>query len=87
MAFAATMATQPAFSIGPKKIQYFTYSVASGDTSGTITCTGLSNVELVVLDGACGVGTAAPTFSSNVATLAFANPLATRYGSGFAVGT
>lgn len=83
MAFAATALTaEPrSFSTGPWKEQLFTYSVASGDTSGTITATGLTTVIHVMIDGVAGIATAAPTFSGNVITLAFADPVATRYGS------
>lgn len=88
MAFAATASTKEprAFSVGPLKVQYFTYSVASGDTTGTITATGLKEVFHVIVDGVCGVATAAPTFSGNVATLAYVNPAATRYGTIICIG-
>ncbi len=88
MAFAATMsAAEPrAFSIGPWKMQFFTYAVASGDTSGTITADRLNLAIHVVLDGPCGVATTAPAFSGNVVTLAFVDPAATRYGTGFVLG-
>ena len=88
MTFAATASTSEprSFSIGPLKVQLFTYSVASGDTSGTITATALSTAKHVIIDGPCGVGTAAPTFSGNVVTLAFVNPAATRYGTAMVFG-
>jgi hypothetical protein len=73
-------------SIGPLKVQFMTYSVASGDTSGTITASGLKEVFHVIVDGAAGVATAAPTVSGNVATLAFVNPAATRYGTIICIG-
>jgi hypothetical protein len=83
MAFAATaLSAEPrSFSIGPLKLQLMTYSVASGDTTGTITAPALKEIVAVIIDGVCGVATAAPTFSGNVATLAFVNPAATRYGT------
>lgn len=73
-------------SIGPLKVQFLTYSVASADTSGTVTCAGLNEVMHIIVDGAAGVHTAAPTFSGNVATLAFVDPAATRYGTIIAIG-
>jgi hypothetical protein len=89
MAFSATMATsagiERAFSLGPIKIQFFTYSAASADTSGTITVTGMSNVKHVQLDGSL-VNSALPTYSGNVVTLAFVDPAATVHGTGFAIG-
>jgi hypothetical protein len=83
MAFVATpLAAEPrSYSIGPWKEQLFTYAVASGDTTGSITATALSEVVQVIIDGPCGVASTAPTFSGNVVTLAFVNPAATRYGS------
>jgi hypothetical protein len=83
MAFAAASLTaEPrSFSIGPWKEQIMTYSVASGDTSGTVTADSLTEIVAIIVDGVCGVATAAPTFAGNVATLAFVNPAATRYGT------
>lgn len=88
MAFAATnvKAEPRAISVGPWKIQAMNYSVASGDTSGTATFDSLSSIDFVIVEGVCGVGTAAPTFSGNVVTLAFVNPAATRYGQILAFG-
>jgi hypothetical protein len=82
MAFAATALTSEprSFSLGPIKVQIFTYSAASADTSGTVTATNLKNVTAVILDGTL-VQTAAATFSGNVATLTFADPAATVYGT------
>lgn len=82
MAFAAVDSTKEprSFSIGPIKIQILTYSVASGDTSGTITADKLQYAEHVIIDGGLAL-TAAPTFSGNVATLAFTDPAATNYGT------
>ncbi len=87
MAFAATMSTTIpfSFSIGPRKKQWFTWTCASGDTSGTITATSLTRIDHIILDGGLGY-TAAPTYSSNVATIAFTDPAASRFGSGIAVG-
>lgn len=82
MAFAATASTKEsrAFSIGPLKVQLFTYTAASGDTSGTITATRMHDVKHVMIDGKIA-HTAAPTFSGNVVTLAFADPLANAFGT------
>lgn len=87
MALTATMlAAEPrSFSDGPLKKQFFTYTAISGDTSGTITLDRLSLVLAIFMDGGL-VNTAAPTFATNVATVAFADPLANAFGSGYAVG-
>lgn len=78
---AANSAAEPrSFSIGPLKVQILTYSVASGDTSGTVTADALASISHIMLDGGL-VLSAAPTFAANVATLAFVNPAATRYGT------
>lgn len=79
MAFAAANATESrSFSVGPLKIQIMTFSAASADTSGTATFSALQSVEYVIVAGV--TQTAAPTFSGNVATLAFVDPAATVYG-------
>lgn len=86
MAFVATVvAAEPrSHSVGPWKVQYFNFSLASGDTSGTITADRLVSAQHVVVHG---VGlTAAPTFSGNVVTLAFADPAATRFGMAIVYG-
>ena len=87
MAFAATSSTSEprSFSIGPMKIQILTWSAASGDTSGTITADKLTTVDHVLIDGHMH-HTAAPTFSGNVVTLAFADPVATVYGTAIVIG-
>lgn len=88
MAFAASASTKEArsFSVGPVKIQIMTYSVASGDTTGTITASALKEIYHVIVDGPCGVATTAPSVSGNVATLAYVNPAATRYGTIICIG-
>jgi hypothetical protein len=68
-----------AFSTGPLKVQLLTLTAASGDTSGTITCPGLSTITHVMISGL--TLTAAPTSSGNVITLAFADPLASIVGA------
>lgn len=87
MAFAASNSTKEprSFSIGPLKVQIMTFSAASGDTSGTVTADALKEVFHVVVDGAIN-HSAAPTFSGNVATLAFADPVATIYGTIICIG-
>lgn len=87
MAFAASNLTaEPrAMSVGPYKIQLVTWSVASGDTSGTITCDSLYRVDQVYLSGGLTL-TAAPTYATNVVTLAFVDPAATRYGTALIFG-
>ncbi len=87
MAFAATASTKEprAFSIGPLKIQIFTCTAASGDTSGTITASSLKEAFHVILDGGLNL-TAAPTFSTNVVTLAFTDPAADAFGTAIVIG-
>ncbi len=87
MAFAATASTKESrsFSLGPVKSQIFTWTTISGDTSGTSTATALKEAFHVVMDGGLAF-TAAPTFSSNVVTLAFTNPAASRYGTAIVFG-
>lgn len=82
MAFAATASTSEprSFSIGPIKMQLFTYTAISGDTSGTITASRLSSATHVFVDGGLNF-TAAPTFSGNVITLAFTDPAANAFGN------
>lgn len=87
MAFAATNSTSEprAMSIGPLKVQFMTWSAASADVSGTITADKLTRVLHVIIDGKMQ-HTAAPTFSGNVVTLAFADPAATVYGTLMVIG-
>jgi hypothetical protein len=87
MAFAASnsSAEPRSFAYGNRKIQIMTYSAASGDTSGTITADSLAYIDAVFCDGKL-LHTAAPTYSGNVATLAFANPAATVYGTILVIG-
>ncbi len=82
MAFAAVALTaEPrSYSTGPWKEQLFIYTAASGDVAGTITATALSEVIHVIVDGGLTY-TAAPTFSGNAITLAFADPVGNRFGS------
>lgn len=87
MAFAAVASTKEprSFSIGPLKIQILTWSAASGDTSGTITASALKEAMHVIVDGKLA-HTAAPTYATNVVTLAFADPAATVYGTAIVIG-
>lgn len=80
MALSAAVPTNLpiSFSNGPWKQQVMNFSVANGDTSGTITVPNLSSIVFAQVSGL--VLTAAPTFSSNVVTLAFVDPAATRHG-------
>lgn len=75
MAFAATASSSEprSFSLGPVKMQVLTYTALSGDTSGTVTAAALKEIFHVVVDGGMR-HSAAPTFSGNVATLAFVDP-------------
>lgn len=72
MAFSATMSTSEprAYSIGPEKVQRFTWTCLASDTSGTITLDRLSSVRQVTLNGGISL-TAATTYATNVATLTF----------------
>lgn len=72
------------FSLGPVKCQLINFSVANGDTSGTITADALSSIDQIIVTGI--VQTAAPTTSGNVATLAFVDPAATHYGQAIVIG-
>ncbi len=72
------------WSNGPVRQQVVSFSVANGDTSGTITADGLTQVYFAVVTGV--THTAAPTYSGNVVTLAFADPTATRYGQAIVYG-
>ena len=87
MAFVASnSSSEPrSFSLGPLKLQILTFSAVSGDTSGTVTADRLSSISHLFIDGGLGL-TAVPTFSGNVATLAFADPLANRAGTIFVLG-
>ncbi len=81
MAFAAvdnTSEPRP-FSQGPVNMQLMTWSAISGDTSGTITADRLHTVSHIIIDGGL-VMNAAITYSGNVATLAFNDPVASVFG-------
>lgn len=88
MAFAAVASTKEprSFSIGPLKIQIFTWTAVSGDTSGTITATSLQEAYHVIIDGLGKGMSAAPTFATNVVTLAFADPVASVFGTAIVIG-
>lgn len=81
MAFTATDVTSEprSMSVGPLKVQMLKWSAISGDTTGTITCDKLYSVQHVIIDGGL-VMTAAPTFATNVVTLAFTDPVASIFG-------
>ena len=87
MAFSATLSTSEPRKVslgGPLKAELFTYSAASGDTSGTITSKNLHTIYHVLMDGV--VQSAAATFAANVATVTFVDPAATVYGSIILIG-
>lgn len=88
MAFAATLLSSESrsFSIGPLKVQLYTWTAASGDTSGTITASGLSSVKFILIDGFGKGMSAVPTYATNVVTLAFADPAATVAGTAMVFG-
>lgn len=87
MAFAATASTSEprGFSVGPQKMQVMTWTAISGDTSGTVTADKLSSVSHILIDGGL-VLNAAPTYATNVITLAFNDPAASVFGTLIAVG-
>lgn len=87
MAFAATNSTtEPrAWAEGPLKYQLLTWTCISGDTSGTITADKLTTVLHVLMDGGL-ILSAAPTYATNVVTLAFNDPVATVYGTALVIG-
>lgn len=66
-----SLAEPRAFSIGPLKMQIMNYRALSGSTSGTVTADQLSSMSHILLLGGRIRHTALPTFSGNVATLAF----------------
>jgi len=76
MAITATNSTNypAAFSLGDGiKCQVMTYRALTGSTSGTVTADGLKDIVAIFTDGQIK-NSAAPTFSGNVATLAFVVP-------------
>lgn len=81
MAFAATRksiaGSAISHSIGPICCEYYDFTVASADTSGTISSSlhGITHVELMGL-----TQTALPSVSGSTITLAFVDPAATVKG-------
>lgn len=65
------------FSIGPTKIQLVDYVINSGETSGTITADHMSRMDHILMGASLPKMTAAPTFATNVATLAVTVPTET----------
>ncbi len=86
MALVATASTADprAQSIGPRKMQILTLVAQSADVSGTVTASNLYLAEQIIVDGL--KLTAAPTFSGNVVTLAFADPAAAIYATCIVMG-
>lgn len=79
MAITATNSTTLAapFSLGDGlKAQLMTYRALTGSTSGTVTADGLKTIAMILTDGLIK-NSAAPTYSGNVATLAFVVPAET----------
>ena len=82
---SAVVSAEPrSFSIGPWKLMIFNFSAASGATGGTITASGLTSLIFAHVSGV--TQTAAPTFSGNVATIAFTDPAATVHGQAIVIG-
>lgn len=87
MSFAAVASTSEPRKVsfgGPLKAEFYTYSAASADTSGTITSKNMHAIYQVLMDGL--TQSAAATFSGNVATITFVDPAATVYGSIILIG-
>lgn len=86
MAFVATQKSVNGIkchSIGPVKVEYYDLSAASGDTSGTISCSHLRTVDHVVVMGVTQTALPAVTNGTTGAAsiaLAFSDPLATVKG-------
>lgn len=78
MALSASASTKEprAFSLGPLRCQIMTVTAASGDTSGTITASRLKEIHHIVMPPQF-IHTAAPTYATNVATLAYTVPTST----------
>lgn len=72
MAFSATLSTKEprSFSIGPLKMEIQTFTMVSGDTSGTVTAERLSRVDECIVIGAVNMS-AAPSISGKTVTLTF----------------
>lgn len=82
MAITTSTPTAPLdipFSMGKVRVQKLKFSAASAAVSGTATFNGLTSLVHVEVQGV--VLTAAVTMSGNVATLAFADPAATVFGT------
>jgi len=67
-------------SIGDVNMEIHDIGIVSGDTGATATAKSLSRVDYAILV-ANVTQTAAPTYSSNVATFTFTDPVATVKGS------
>jgi hypothetical protein len=78
-AAAQTALSYPAFAWGPVKVQIMDIGIVSGDTGATATATNLSAVDYAILIANVRQS-AVPTYSSNVATFTFADPVATVKG-------
>jgi hypothetical protein len=85
MAFLAVdLTNEPrAFSIGPIKAEFMTYTCVSGDTSGTVTASSLTSMDSLSVPG---LNVSAISISGNVATITFADPAANRTGLIICVG-
>lgn len=80
----ASTTVSRSWSLGPVKIQLFTVAFISGDTTATITGTGMTTAYFSLLTGV--TQTAAATYSGAVATHTFTDPAATIFGQCFLVG-
>lgn len=75
---SSNLASYPqSFARGDLKVQYVNYSMISGATSGTVTADNLIRIMHILLLGGQVRHTSAPTFATNVATLAFTVPAET----------
>ena len=76
MALTSANASAPLdlpYSTGKMRVQHKVVTVLTGDVAGTVTFDGLTRVVHVEVQGL--TLTAAPTYATNVATLAFDNTL------------
>lgn len=73
-----------AWSIGPYKMEVYSYSIASGDTSIVCTSSNLSNIAFALLSG---VSHTAESSSGGTVTWTVVDPLASRIGDIILIGT
>lgn len=80
VAASSSALAYPSFAWGPIKCQIMDIGIVSGDTGATATADRLSEVDYAILIANVRQSSV-PTFSGNVATFTFADPVATVKGS------